>query len=774
MTESARQDRLARILEEALDLPRAEREAFIARACGDDPNLRAEITDLLSREGQVNQFLDAAREAIADGAASEPFSAESVDPESETLGHRHPDLDHDKPGDLPDRAPGTRIRYFGDYELLEEIARGGMGVVYKARQVKLNRIVAIKMIRSGEFASDEEVQRFRSEAEAAANLQHPNIVAIHEMGEHDGQYYFSMDYVDGKNLEQLIKDGSLHITELIQILKKIAEAVHWAHQRGTLHRDLKPANIVIDKAGKPRITDFGLAKRIEKTSGLTRTGAAMGTPAYMPPEQALGRWDTFGPASEVYSLGAILYEMLTGEPPFLGGTSFETLWQLKHLQPVSPRSRNPRVPVELDTICLKCLEKQPHNRYPTAHALAEELRRFLSQEPIEARPPSLSRKAWRWSQQHPSVITTVIATVLLGILWLAYGLWFENSLLVLDRSDPDQLLQIEAGGIWQELGILLCLGALFGIAFVHTLFRRTQRKRILSGRRPRPSVLVAFGALGLFMTLLGVYSGTEMIEEHIKQQWRYLAEIETWERYHDASRISPRTSDASGQHAPTPPRWWELYLPLCIIPVFTILNGVCLVLLVLREHNFVFFTSVVAEQAAREQAELEEKIEEIDHRNRRRGLMLSSFKGQLLGLLGVLLCCTLVGSVWFISKNAMYRETVLTIFIAGANIGLMIGTLMAVTRQTTHKKVYWLFSGFLVVASGLVFGVFSYLDATTLPLVGWVAGVLGGQMVGLISGRTWSPTDALRRAVERGKIRNRVSDLEEEKEKEPGKGEQVH
>ena len=209
----------------------------------------------------------------------------------------------------PDHGSRIVLKYFGDYELLEEIARGGMGVVYQARQVSLNRIVAVKMILAGQLASEAEVKRLRTEAEAAANLQHPNIVAIHEIGEHAGQHYFSMDYVEGKSLAELPRERPLAPVRAAEYLKVIAEAIHYAHQHGTYHRDLKPSNVLIDAHGRPKITDFGLAKLASHDRTLTKTGAIMGTPNYMPPEQASGRHDQIGPASDVYSLGAILYEL---------------------------------------------------------------------------------------------------------------------------------------------------------------------------------------------------------------------------------------------------------------------------------------------------------------------------------------------------------------------------------------------------------------------------------------------------------------------------------
>src|SRR5215468_7312600 len=265
--------------------------------------------------------------------------------------------------------PGTRLGYCGDYELLEEIARGGMGVVYKARQSSLKRIVAVKTIRAGELARESEIVRFRTEAEAAAQLQHPNIVAIHEIGEDRGRHYFSMDFVDGKNLAQIAGGRPVATKTAAEWLKTIAQAVQYAHQRGVLHRDLKPQNIMVDSAGRPRVTDFGLAKMLVGDSTLTHTGAVMGSPSYMSPEQARGRNDLVGPASDVYSLGAILYELLTGRPPFRGKSPVETLSEVVNDEPRPPRSLNAAAPAELETICLKCLEKEPIRRYPTAREL---------------------------------------------------------------------------------------------------------------------------------------------------------------------------------------------------------------------------------------------------------------------------------------------------------------------------------------------------------------------------------------------------------------------
>lgn len=310
---------------------------------------------------------------------------------------------------------GERVRYFGEYELLDEIARGGMGVVFRARQVKLNRIVALKMILSGELAGAEEVQRFKTEAEAAANLDHPGIVPIYEIGEHEGQHYFSMGFVEGQSLAGRAKDGPLPPREAAEIVKKVAEAVAYAHEKGVIHRDLKPANVLLDANGEPRVTDFGLAKQVESNSDLTRTGAVMGTPSYMPPEQAGGKADEVGPRSDVYSLGAILYCLLTGRPPFQSANPTDVLLQVLDRDPVSPRSLNSEIDRDLETITLKCLEKGPRRRYTSATGLADELGRYLRHEPIIARPISKPARTWRWCKRNP-VVSGLVAAVAMSLV----------------------------------------------------------------------------------------------------------------------------------------------------------------------------------------------------------------------------------------------------------------------------------------------------------------------------------------------------------------------
>src|SRR5262245_32247453 len=310
-------------------------------------------------------------------------------------------------------------RIFAGYELLDEIARGGMGIVYRARQRSLGRTVAVKLIAGGQLATREFVHRFRAEAAAAAALQHPNIVAIHEVGIHEGNHFFSMDYVEGRNLAQLVGNQPLSAEKAARYLKTIADAIHFAHEQGILHRDLKPSNVLVDAAtDQPRVTDFGLAKRLDGESSLTMTGQILGSPHFMPPEQADARRGKVGRRSDVFGLGGILYFLLTARPPFQGDSLETTLGQVLNVEPVSPRALNSTVPRDLETICLKCLEKDPAKRFPSAKALAEDLDRWLQDEPILARPTGPVYRSIKWMRRNPAV-ATALATVVVFSATLA-------------------------------------------------------------------------------------------------------------------------------------------------------------------------------------------------------------------------------------------------------------------------------------------------------------------------------------------------------------------
>lgn len=412
MIDPSREQRLNSIVHDYLQAVDAGRRPDPAEIIGRHPEFADELRDFFADQHQMDRFAQSMNRARAG---------------ERTIGTGHT-------GDTAAEHVMPRIRYFGDYELLEEIARGGMGVVYKARQVSLNRIVALKMILAGQLASVADLQRFRAEAEAAANLDHPNIVPIHEIGEHEGNHYFSMKLIEGGNLSALIPVDGSPSRKAIAALSAVARAVHFAHQRGILHRDLKPANILLDANGVPMVTDFGLAKRTANTetspgrktgeAHITHSGAILGTPSYMAPEQARAE-KALSTAVDVYSLGAILFELLTGQPPFRAGTPLDTLLQVLEKEPARPSKVRPGSDRDLETICLKCLEKEPGRRYPSAEALADDLDRWLSGQPILARPSSATERMVKWVRRQPLLAgslgaigaATIVLLTLSGFLW---------------------------------------------------------------------------------------------------------------------------------------------------------------------------------------------------------------------------------------------------------------------------------------------------------------------------------------------------------------------
>jgi serine/threonine-protein kinase len=332
---------------------------------------------------------------------------------------------HGVPATIPvsDAEPGTALPSLPGYDVLEVLGRGGMGVVYKARQASLNRLVALKMILSGVHAGPQELARFRTEAEAAARLQHPNIVQVYEIGTHDGRPFIVLELVDG-NLAKHLAGTPLPARQAAQWLETLARAVHYAHQRGIVHRDLKPANVLLNRDGILKITDFGMAKIVAgRAAGQTQSGAVLGTPSYMAPEQAAGKTRQIEPATDVYGLGAILYELLTGRPPFQAATVQETLDQVRLHEPLPPSRLQAKVPRDLETTCLTCLQKEPARRYASAEALAEDLRAFLGGEPIRSRPASRWERLVRWGRRRPAEALLLGTAAMILIGFGAGSLW---------------------------------------------------------------------------------------------------------------------------------------------------------------------------------------------------------------------------------------------------------------------------------------------------------------------------------------------------------------
>jgi tRNA A-37 threonylcarbamoyl transferase component Bud32 len=437
-----------------------DREAFLTGY----PEVAEELRSFLADQKQLARFAEGLPPAVSPAAAA-PETAPTIAPSQSAA----------------DSSLGT-VRYFGDYELLEEIARGGMGIVYRARQMSLNRPVALKMIRDGQLASPLDVQRFRLEAEAAANLDHPNIVPIYEVGEQEGQQYFSMKLIPGDSLDKQLAAFLKNPRAAAELMATVARAVHFAHQRGILHRDLKPGNILLDAQGQPYITDFGLAKRQQADQGQTPSGAIVGTPSYMAPEQAAAR-KGLTTAADVYSLGAILYELLTGQPPFRAETPLDTLLQVLEKEPEPPRTRNPQADRDLETICLKCLHKEPEKRYESAGALADDLERWLRGEPIRARPTTVWERVTKWLKRQQlvaglgvvSILASLAATLALwgaskmAIVLVLFGGWLGVAIhflsqqsMLREAAEPNDSAPGARKGVRVEFHTKVIEGALVG------------------------------------------------------------------------------------------------------------------------------------------------------------------------------------------------------------------------------------------------------------------------------------------------------------------------
>jgi tetratricopeptide (TPR) repeat protein/tRNA A-37 threonylcarbamoyl transferase component Bud32 len=430
----SREERLGAVLVaclEALDQGRPlDRHDLLARY----PEFAPELIEFLEDQEDVNRLAGPLREALGAGSTEAERAAATVT--------------GTPPGPLPQAAPGS----FGDYEVLGEIARGGMGVVYRARQKSLNRLVALKRLHDQGMA--EEARRFRNEAEMAAGLDHPGIVPVYEVGEHEGQLYFSMKLIEGGSRAQHLDRYRVHPREAARLMAEVARAVHHAHQRGILHRDLKPSNILLDAEGRPHVTDFGLARRVETDSGLTQSGMLVGTPSYMAPEQTTGQKRAVTTASDVYGLGAVLYALLTGRPPFRAETVLDTLALVREREPQPPSQINRKMDRDLETVCLKCLQKEPERRYGSAEALAEELERWLAGDAILARRPSLGQRVGKWARRHRPVVWAAAAVLFLAaVLGGGTWLWWAQKRAVAEQAVEQtvrEATRLQEQGQWPE------------------------------------------------------------------------------------------------------------------------------------------------------------------------------------------------------------------------------------------------------------------------------------------------------------------------------------
>jgi tetratricopeptide (TPR) repeat protein len=460
MIEPADVDPVEALFDRAAALPCEEREAFLDAACHGDPALRAELESLLAHDG---------RASLTDGLLNSPLLREPTNHPTAQFAAVSPGVPaaarerteagvSSEPSASDPPRPAVEIP---GYTILGRIGGGGMGVVYKARHLRLDRVVALKMIRAGAQASVSELARFRTEAQAEARLQHPNIVQVFEVGEANGQPFLCMEFVEGDTLASLIDGTPWPAVPVARLVEILARAIDAAHRQGIVHRDLKPGNILLSEPGAlptgagqpvrnapgsygftPKITDFGLAKMLADDQGQTETGAFLGSPSYAAPEQAGAHKNAIGPHTDIYSLGAVLYELLTGRPPFKGATMLNTIRQVLDQAPVSPRLLNPSVPPDLEAICLKCLEKNPARRYRSAADLAEDLRRWQHHEPTQARPPGAVGRAGRWCRRHPA-LTTIAAVIVLGVLGMG---WQWREAVAASRLAEEQRESAEQAG----------------------------------------------------------------------------------------------------------------------------------------------------------------------------------------------------------------------------------------------------------------------------------------------------------------------------------------
>jgi serine/threonine-protein kinase len=429
--------RLFDLLEAYLEAPPDQREAARQRLLDEYPQAAGMVDCVANLESLISAGRDAEAPPGTPGGSGgsnetilyDESSAAST-PEMELSQHPFP-------------------RNFGDYELLSEVGRGGMGVVYKARQKDLDRVVALKMILASELASAQEVRRFYAEAQLAGRLRHPRIVAIHEIGQHGGQHYFTMDFIDGRSLLDVLREGPTDVETAVRWIAAVARAVDYLHAQGVIHRDLKPANLLLDASGELFVTDFGLAKLLVGSNGRTKTGTILGTPSYMAPEQASGRLSEISPRSDVFSLGAILYELVTGKAPFAADSPLDTLLNVLEGEPTWPREINRRVPRDLARICMKCLEKNPAERYPSAAALAEDLEAFLRGEPVEGTRFAVIPRIRRWARRQPALVSRLAGLFVVMII-------LEGAFIAMGPPvhTPIQMRMFATLGIWAAVCML--------------------------------------------------------------------------------------------------------------------------------------------------------------------------------------------------------------------------------------------------------------------------------------------------------------------------------